>query len=113
MLEKGIRAIRPGDVVVTRRGEYVGAVTSCSIDVEGFQLGLAYVNRRHAREGTELRVFPLPDGEKTEPEKDKKDLVVGDRVAVAEKAVVLPRFPVKGEDGVTPQDEAASLASPS
>jgi glycine hydroxymethyltransferase len=112
MLEKGIRAIRPGDVVVTRRGEYVGSVTSCSIDVEGYQLGLAYVSRRHAREGAELRIFPLPDGEKTEPEKDKKDLVVGDRVAVAEKAVVLPRFPVKGENGVTPQEEAAGLATP-
>ena len=112
MQEKGIRAIRPRDVVVTRRGEYVGAVTSCSIDVEGYQLGLAYVNRRHAREGAELRVFPLPDGEKAEPEKDKKDLIVGDRVAVAEEAVVLPRFPVKGEKRVMPREEAADRAAP-
>jgi glycine hydroxymethyltransferase len=112
MQEKGIRAIRPGDVVVTRRGEYVGAVTSCSIDVGGYQLGLAYVNRRHAREGAELRVFPLPDGEKTEPEKDKRELAVGVRVAVAEEAVVLPRFPVEGEKRVMPREEAVDWATP-
>jgi glycine/serine hydroxymethyltransferase/glycine cleavage system aminomethyltransferase T len=112
MQEKGIRAIRPGDVVVTRRGEYVGTVTSCSIDVEGYQLGLAYVNRRHAREGAELRVFPLADSERTEPEKDKKDLIVGDRVAVAEEAIVLPRFPVKDEKRAMPREGAADWATP-
>jgi hypothetical protein len=104
--------VRPGDVVVTRRGEYAGAVTSCSIDVEGYQLGLAYLHKRHAREGTELRVFPLPEGEKTGPEKDKKDLTVGDRVAVAEEAFVLPRFPVKGEKQEMVADEAADQATP-
>jgi glycine cleavage system T protein len=112
MLEKGIRAIRPGDVVVTRRGEYVGAVTSCSIDVEGYQLGLAYVNRRHAREDTKLRIFPLPGSQETEPQKGKKDLVVGDRVAVAEEAVVLPRFPVKGEEGLMAGEEAGDRSMP-
>jgi glycine cleavage system T protein len=112
MQEKGIRAVRSGDVVVTRRGEYLGAVTSCSIDVEGYQLGLAYVHKRHAREGTELRVFPLPDDEKSGPEKHKKDLIVGDRVAVAEEAVVLPRFPAKGQEQAMPAYEAADQGTP-
>jgi len=112
MREKGIRAVRPGDVVVTRRGEYAGTVTSCSIDVEGYQRGLAYLHTRHAREGTELRIFPLPDGEKTGSEKDKRDLIVGDRVAVAEQAVVLSRFPAKGEKQEMAADEAADQATP-
>ena len=58
---------------------------------------MAYVNRRHCQEGTELRVFPLPPGEKVKPEKDKRQLVVGDRVPVAEGAVVLSRFPMEEE----------------
>ncbi len=98
MREKGIRAIRPGDVVVSRRGEYMGAVTSCSLDVEGYQLGLAYVSRKHTREGTELRIFPMPAGETAKAEKDKRALTTGDKVLVAEEAVILPRFPVRDEE---------------
>jgi glycine cleavage system T protein len=98
MKDKGIRAIRGGDAVVSRRGEYLGAVTSCSIDVEGYQLGMAYVIARQAREGAELRIFPLPPGDKLTPEKDKRQLVAGDKVLVAEEAVVLPRFPMEEEE---------------
>lgn len=95
MRAKGIRAIRPSDAVVARRGEYAGAVTSCALDVDGYQLGMAYVSRRYAQEGTELRIFPLPSGEKASPEKDKRQLVVGDKVLVGEEAVVLSRFPME------------------
>jgi len=98
MRAKGIRAVRLGDAAVTRRGEYIGAVTSCALDVEGYQLGMAYVNRRYNQEGTELRIFPLTPGEKVETEKDKRQLVVGDKVLVAEDAVVLSRFPVEEEE---------------
>ncbi|MGB3905752.1 MAG: glycine cleavage system aminomethyltransferase GcvT [Anaerolineae bacterium] len=95
MRAKGIRAIRHGDAVVVRRGEYAGAVTSCALDVDGYQLGMAYVSRRYTQEGTELRIFPLPSGEKALPEKDKRQLVVGDKVLVGEEAVVLSRFPME------------------
>ncbi len=98
MKAKGIRAIRPDDTVVTRRGEYIGAVTSCSLDVEGYQLGMAYVNRKYTQEGTQLRIFPLPSGDRSELEKDKRRLAVGDKVLVAEEAVVLSRFPVEEEE---------------
>ena len=98
MKEKGIRAIRARDVVVTRRGEYVGAVSSCALDVEGYQLGMAYVDRKRIAEGTELRIFPMPSGEQPTPEKDKRELAVGDRVLVGEEAVILPRFPLKEEE---------------
>jgi glycine cleavage system T protein len=95
MKAKGVRAIRPGDAVVTRRGEYIGAVTSCALDVDGYQLGMAYVNRRYTQEGTELRIFPLPPSERALPEKNKRELVVGDKVLVAEEAQVLSRFPME------------------
>lgn len=98
MKEKGIRAIRSGDVVVSRRGDYMGTVTSCSLDVEGYQLGLAYVSRKHSREGAELRIFPMPPGERAKTEKDKRQLIAGDKVLVAEEAVMLPRFPVEEEE---------------
>jgi glycine cleavage system T protein len=94
MKARGVRAIRPGDAVASRRGEYIGAVTSCALDVDGYQLGMAYVNRRYSHEGTELRIFPLPPGEKELPEMDKRELLVGDKVPVAEEAVVLSRFPM-------------------
>jgi glycine hydroxymethyltransferase len=97
MKEKGIRAIRPGDVLVTRRGEYLGTVTSCALDVEGYQIGMAYVDRKRSAEGTELRVFPLPPAEKPIMEKGYRGLVAGDKVVVSEEAVVLPRFPVEEE----------------
>lgn len=98
MKAKGIRAVRPGDAVVTRRGEYIGAVTSCALDVEGYQLGMAYVNQRHNKEGTELRIFSLPRGEEVPPETVKRPLMVGDKVLVDEEAVVLSRFPVEEEE---------------
>jgi glycine hydroxymethyltransferase len=99
MKDKGVRAIRPGDVVVTQRGEYIGAVTSCALDVDGYQLGMAYVNKKRSSEGTELRIFPLPPGDRAAREKDKRELDVGDRVLIAEEAVVLSRFPVEeGEE---------------
>ena len=48
---------RQGDVVVSRKGRVVGAVTSCSIDSDGWLTGLAYVQKRHARRGTRLGIF--------------------------------------------------------
>ena len=98
MKARGIRAIRPGDAVVTRRGEYIGAVTSCALDSAGFQLGMAYVNRRHNREGIELRVFSLPPGQESAPESVKRRLVIGEKVLVDEEAVVLSRFPMEEEE---------------
>jgi glycine cleavage system T protein len=103
MRQKGIRAVRSGDVVVTHRGEYVGVITSCALDVEGYQLGLAYVSKRRSSEGTELRIFPMPSGARAKPEKDKRELVVGDKVLVAEEAVILARFPVEEEEAETPR----------
>ena len=98
MKDKGVRAIRPGDVVVTQRGEYIGAVTSCALDVDGYQLGMANVNKNRSSEGTELRIFPLPPGHRAAQEKDKRELKVGDKVLIAVEAVVLSRFPAEEDE---------------
>jgi hypothetical protein len=58
---------------------------------------MAYVNRKYTQEGTQLRIFPLPSGDRSELEKDKRRLAVGDKVLVAEEAVVLSRFPMEEE----------------
>jgi glycine hydroxymethyltransferase len=97
MKEKGVRAIRSGDVLVSRRGDYLGTVTSCALDVAGYQIGMAYVDRKRSPEGTDLRVFPLPPLDKPMMEKGYRELVAGDKVLVSEEAVVLPRFPLVEE----------------
>jgi glycine hydroxymethyltransferase len=94
MKDKGIRAVRGGFPVVGARGDYAGVVTSCTL-VEGVQTGLAIVDRAYAREGTPLAVFPLPRDGKAQVEKPKSDLVSGDKVLLADAAVVVSRFPLR------------------
>jgi glycine hydroxymethyltransferase len=92
MNQKGVRRPNTGDPVVNRRGQVIGYVTSCSIDVEGYLLGLAIVNRRYTEEGTPIGIFVLPSG-KTPTEKQKTELQMGDKVQLPTEATVLPRFP--------------------
>jgi len=93
--EKGQRKVNPGDPVVTHQGQCIGAVTSCSLDAEGFQLGLALVESRYQREGLPIGIFPLPARRMAE-DKSKTELKSGDRVLLHVEATVLSRFP-KGD----------------
>ncbi|MEA3346225.1 MAG: glycine cleavage system aminomethyltransferase GcvT [Chloroflexota bacterium] len=90
--EKGQRKIDPGDPVVTQRGRCIGEVTSCSLDAEGFQLGLAFVEPRYQREGLTIGIFPLPS-RRMPKGIPKKELSPGDHVLLHVEAKVLPRFP--------------------
>ncbi len=90
--DKGQRKVNPGDPVVSRQGQCIGAVTSCSLDTEGFQLGLALVESRQQREGVTVAIFPLPARQAAE-DKPKTELRPGDRVLLPVEATVLPRFP--------------------
>jgi glycine hydroxymethyltransferase len=90
MDQKGVRRPNLGDPVVNKRGQVVGYVTSCSIDVEGYLIGLAIVNRRYTEEGTPIGIFVLPT--KTAEEKPKSELEMGDKVLLPVEATVLPRF---------------------
>jgi glycine hydroxymethyltransferase len=104
MNEKGVRMARLGDPVVDKRGKYIGRVTSCALDTEGFQVGLAYVDRKYNREGVQIGVIPLPH-RKVPPTKPVEELALGDKMLLHEKATVLPRFPEEEEPKPrTPQE---------
>ncbi len=96
MAEKGVRMPKTGDPVVNRKGQAIGWVTSAAVDVDGIILGLAYVQSRYAKSGDEIGIFNLPA--KPVVERDNKaDLAPGDKVALPDAAVLLPRFPDKAE----------------
>jgi glycine hydroxymethyltransferase len=85
--ERGVRRPQLGDPVANRKGQLIGHVTSCSIDVQGNLLGLAVLDRRFNVPDTPISVFPL--GGKSMEEA----LVKGSRVALPVGATVLTRFP--------------------
>ena len=84
---KGVRRPRLGDPVVSRKGQQIGHVTSCSIDAEGYLLGMAVVDKRHHVAGASIAVFPL-GGKGLE-----EALLRGKRVSLPVAATVLTRFP--------------------
>ncbi len=97
MNERGVRMAKLGDVVVDRRGKYIGRVTSCALDIEGFQIGLAYVDKKYNREGTSIGIIPLARSsaphDKVPPTKPVEKMALGDKMLLHEKATVLSRFP--------------------
>lgn len=93
MDQKGVR--RPGThaPLVNPLGQVIGYVTSCSIDSQGYLLGLAIVDSRYANESASVGIFVLP--EKPLEEKQKPELGLGDRVLLHVDATILSRFPAK------------------
>jgi len=89
--DAGARAIRTDDPVAARRGEMVGWVTSCALAGER-QIGMAWVDRRVAREGAGLLAYPARQAERSAPLSDLASLQLGDRLPLHESATVLPRF---------------------
>ncbi|MBN1177687.1 MAG: glycine cleavage system aminomethyltransferase GcvT [Anaerolineae bacterium] len=87
--EKGVRRPNTGDPVVNKKGKQIGVVTSCSIDTEGYLLGLAIVEKRYTEPETSIAIFTL--GGKTLEEA----LMTGGRVALPVEATILTRFPEK------------------
>jgi len=88
--EKGVRVPKQGDVVTEGHGRVIGQVTSCAMDTEGYLVGLAYINARHAGEGAEINIFPRPTREGWE--KPYEELEVGDRLVLHNEAMVVSRF---------------------
>ncbi len=103
MDQKGVRRPSIGDPVVNKRGQSIGYVTSCSIDAEGYLLGLAIVNRRYTEEGTPINIFVLPT--RPRPEKPKPELEMGDKVMLPVEATVLLRFPEKDVKSILPSGD--------
>jgi glycine hydroxymethyltransferase len=93
MNQKGVRRPNTGAPVVNKQGQVIGYVTSCSLDSEGYLLGLAIVEMQYAAEGTPIAIFVLP--EKPPTEKPKQELAVGDKTLLHVEATILRRFPLK------------------
>jgi len=82
---KGVRRPQTGDPVVNRRGQLIGHVTSCSIDVEGYLVGLAIVKKQYNVPGTAIAIFPLGG-------KSLEEATAADRAVLPVEATVLTRF---------------------
>jgi glycine hydroxymethyltransferase len=96
---RGTRAIRAGDPVAEQRGRVVGYVTSATV-IGNHQIGLAYVDRRYGKVGTQLNVLPLSRRSEVEaPPKLLAELKPGDEVTLPESAKVVPQFGLRlGEE---------------
>jgi glycine cleavage system T protein len=90
MVSKGIRMVKPGNPVVSARGEYIGEVTSCALGTDDHQVGLACINRKFAKVGDKIGVFILPP---KVDEKQKDHLKGGDKVILHETGEIVKRFP--------------------
>ncbi|MBU1661136.1 MAG: glycine cleavage system aminomethyltransferase GcvT, partial [Chloroflexi bacterium] len=88
--DKRVRMAHLGDPVMEARGRVIGTVTSCAADSDGYLLGQAYVQRRYAKKGTQIIIYP--DASKWVV-KDLLDLNYGEWVSLPESATVLRRFP--------------------
>ncbi|MEE8392607.1 MAG: glycine cleavage system aminomethyltransferase GcvT [Anaerolineae bacterium] len=88
--EKGVRVPKQGDVVTESHGRIIGQVTSCAMDTEGYLVGQAYINQRHAKVGTEVNIFPRPT--RQDWDKPYEELEVGDRLVLHNEATVVSRF---------------------
>ena len=90
MDERGVRVAKTLDPVLNKRGQVVGNVTSCSIDSDGYLMGLAYCKTGVADDGTPLQILSLP--RQIPAGKDADKLVPGDKLVLPDRATVLPRF---------------------
>ena len=79
------RPAHQGDPVLDQNGERIGTVTSCSIDSERYQLGLAYVKNSAGKVGAAIQVL------------SGSHRATAERPAAPEPATILSRFPKKGK----------------
>jgi glycine cleavage system T protein len=88
----GGKGIHPGNKVVDgKRGQFIGHVTSC-VSVGRVQIGLALVERRYAREGDPLVIFPRSERDKDPEPRKLSDLSAGDKLPLPLEATIQPRF---------------------
>ncbi len=91
MDHKGVRPPHIGDPILDRRGRVIGIVTSCSIDMDGYQTGQALLKTEHTTEGTPILIFS--NAAHSKAGKSPADLTVGERTKIPDTATVLSRFP--------------------
>ena len=93
MLSRGVRIAKSGDFVIsTRTQRLIGHVTSCAVNSEGFQVGMAYVDRQYAREGVRIGIVSNPaHSHKKGVSLDRIEL--GDTYQIPVEADIVSRFP--------------------
>jgi glycine hydroxymethyltransferase len=92
MLSKGVRIAKPEDPVASSRTQrIIGALTSCAVDQDGFQVGMACIDRKFSREGLRIEIIP-GFHESTKSLGSFEGLKVGDKYPFHAGAVVLSRF---------------------
>lgn len=87
--EKGVRMAHHGDPVLDEKGKYIGKVTSCAIDQEGYLTGQAYIETKYAVEGTPIFIYQSASDK---PSKTPSELTTGDKVTLPTVAKVVNRF---------------------
>jgi glycine hydroxymethyltransferase len=90
---KGSKPLKIGDPASDARGAFAGHVSSCAVDGQGMQLGLAYVLKKYETVES-LMIFPLP------PKNDVKlptplDFKAGERMTLPVEAKIIERFPLR------------------
>jgi glycine hydroxymethyltransferase len=93
--EERARVPRLGDVIVSREGRVVGAVTSGSVDSEGWLTGLGYVELPFIKRGSRLGIFQVDRGSWSS--KPLESLKAGDRLQLHDDITVIRRFLNKKE----------------
>jgi glycine hydroxymethyltransferase len=88
MNEKGVPPPKTGHVVVSQRGRVIGWVTSCAAGLDGFLVGMAYVDKRQAQLGARIGIFN--PGHKGRA--DLAELRLGDDVVQGHQATIVSRF---------------------
>ena len=88
--EQGVRMAHNGDPIVDKKGKVIGWVTSCSLDMEGYLTGQAYVTLANAAEGTPLFIY---QGAPKEAGVAPAEMTLKDKATLPGAAVVVSRFP--------------------
>jgi len=86
----GMKMSREGDLVISKRMQKVlGIVTSCALGMDGVQVGMAYIDRRFAKQEVPIAVMSRLKGGKGKP---PAELEVGDSIPLADDAMIVSRF---------------------
>lgn len=88
--EKSVRLAHSLDPILDIKGKVIGKVTSCSMDKDGWIMGLAMVETAAKTEGTQLFIYQ--NSEKAAL-KDPAALQPGDRTTLPGAATVISRYP--------------------
>ena len=92
MDEKGVKMIKPGDIVVNRKNsQVIGCVTSNAVNGEGIQVGLALIDKKSAVEGNKIALVPVP-AKKENLKIDLDNLKAGIRFPLGVSATIVSRF---------------------